>query len=107
VTQLVEVRLTDAPAPLVGYVQRIDEDHANPLRRWREMGEPAYLSHPQVEQLEAASRLVKEPLGLAYAAGTIRFDVDLPPHAIAAVTLELAPEPSHTGAASVSSGQSR
>ena len=52
-----------------------------------------------MEQLEAASRLVKEPLGFAYADRTIRFDVVLPPHAVAAVTLEFAPEPSGAGGA--------
>lgn len=68
-------------------------------RRWLEMGEPEYLSRSQVEQIEAASRLVKEPLGFSYENRTIRFDVDLPPHAVAAVTLDLAPEPSDAGAA--------
>jgi len=58
------------------------------------MGEPEYPSRSQVEQLEAASRLVKEPLGFTYENRTIRFGVDLPPHAVAAVTLELAAEPS-------------
>jgi xylan 1,4-beta-xylosidase len=56
------------------------------------MGEPEYPSRTQVEQLEAASRLVKEPLGFSYENRTVRFDVDLPPHAVAAITLELAPE---------------
>jgi xylan 1,4-beta-xylosidase len=89
-TELVEVRLTDAPAPRAACIERIDEDHANPRRRWQEMGEPEYPSRFEVEQLEDASRLVKEPFRLAYADRTIRFDVELPPHAVAAVTLELA-----------------
>ena len=93
VTQVVDVRLTDAPAPLAACIERIDEDHANPRRRWREIGEPEYPSRSQVEQLEAASRLVKEPLDFSYEDRTVRFDVDLPPHAVAAVTLELAPGP--------------
>jgi len=63
------------------------------------MGEPEYPSHSQVEQLEPASRLVKEPLGFSYAERTVRFDVDLPPRAVAAITLELAPEPSDAGTA--------
>lgn len=99
VTQLVEVSLTDAPAPLAAYIERIDEDHANPRRHWREMGEPEYPSRSQVEQLEASSRLVKEPLGFSYANRTVRFDIDIPPHAVAAVTLELAPEPANRDAA--------
>jgi len=97
--QLVAVRLTDAPSPLAASIERIDEDHANPLRRWREMGEPEYPSRLQVEQLEEASRLVKEPLAFSHSDRTIRFDVDLPPHAIVAVTMQLAPEPSDTGGA--------
>jgi hypothetical protein len=45
-----------------------------------------------VEQLEASSRLVKEPLSFSYENRMVRFEVDLPPHAVAAVTLEFAPE---------------
>ena len=86
-TQLAEVRLTEVPAPLTAYVERIDEDHANPRRRWQEMGEPEYPSRSEVEQLETASRLVKEPLAFSYEGGTVRFQVDLPPHSVAAVTL--------------------
>ena len=56
------------------------------------MGEPEYLSRSQVEQLEEASRLMEEPLGFSYENGTVLFEVDLPPHAVAAVTLEFAPE---------------
>jgi hypothetical protein len=33
--------LTDGPPPLAAYIERIDEDHANPRRRWREMGKPS------------------------------------------------------------------
>ena len=86
-TQLAEVRLTEVPAPLTAYVERIDEDHANPRRRWQEMGEPEYPSRSEVEQLETASRLVKEPFAFSYEGGTVRFQVDLPPHSVAAVTL--------------------
>lgn len=95
-----EIRLTDAPEPRAATIERIDVDHANPQRRWREMGEPEYLSHSQVEELEAASQLVAEPFDFNYTNRTIRFDVELPPHAIAAVTLEIAPEPSGGEAAS-------
>jgi xylan 1,4-beta-xylosidase len=93
VTQMVEVHLTDASMPLVASIERIDEDHANPRRQWREMGEPEYPSLSQIEQLKVASRLVKEPLGCSYEDGTIRFSFDLPPHAVAAVTLEPAGDP--------------
>jgi len=92
--QRVEIHLTDAAAPRAATIERIDDAHANPRRQWRDMGEPEYLSRTQVEELEAASRLVKEPFDVTCADGTLRFHVDLPPHAIAAVTLELTAEPS-------------
>jgi xylan 1,4-beta-xylosidase len=93
VTQMVEVHLTDASMPLVASIERIDEDHANPRRQWCQMGEPEYPSRSQIEQLEAASRLLKEPLGSSCEDGTVRFSFDLPPHAVAAVTLEPAGDP--------------
>jgi hypothetical protein len=87
------VRLTNAPEPRAAYIERVDEDHANAQPLYQIMSAPEYLSPLQVEQLEAASRLVKEPLGWKYEAGTIQLDVDLPPHAVASVTLEFASEP--------------
>ena len=100
VTQLLEVRLTNALALLVAYIECINEDHANPRRLGREMGTLECPSRSQVEQLEAASRLENEPLGFLYGDRAVRFDVDLPPHAVAAIMLELAAERSVAGAAS-------
>jgi hypothetical protein len=55
------------------------------------MGEPEYLSAFQVAQLQAASRLVKEPLGWRHEEQTVHLEMDLPPHSVAAVTVEFAP----------------
>jgi xylan 1,4-beta-xylosidase len=85
--QRVEVSLTSAQAPTGAYIERIDEDHANAPRPCQAMGDPEYLSPQQVEQLQAASRLAKEPLEFGYQEGRIRLEVDLPPHAVAAITL--------------------
>ena len=60
-------------------------------------GAPEDLSAAQVEQLDRASRLVAEPVEWRYAEGVIRFDVELPPHAVAAVTLEPTMEPPDGG----------
>lgn len=91
-TQLVKVRLTNSPEPRAAYIERVDQDHANAQPLCQGMSAPEYLSPLQVEQLEAASRLVKEPLGWKYEEGTVQVDVDLPPHAVASVTLEFASE---------------
>jgi xylan 1,4-beta-xylosidase len=91
-TELVSIHVTNAPEPRLAYVERIDETHANPRRRWVEMDGPTYLSVLEVEQLSAVSRVVKEPVGWRYEGRTIHIDLDLPPHGVAAITLEC-PEP--------------
>jgi xylan 1,4-beta-xylosidase len=49
-TELLSLRIVNAPEPRVVYIERIDEDHANPRRLWQAMGEPVYLNALQVEQ---------------------------------------------------------
>lgn len=92
-TELVRIELTNAPRPRSAYVERIDEDHANPRRSWQEMGAPEYLSRIQVEQLEATSQVTREPIELRYQENTVELDVDLPPHGLASVTIEFGSAP--------------
>ena len=83
-TELVDVRLAGAPAPRTAWIERIDEDHANPRRLWQSMGEPEYLSALQVEQLAAASALQKAPQPWTDENGIMGLAVDLPPQSAAA-----------------------
>jgi xylan 1,4-beta-xylosidase len=87
-TETVNFRLSGASAPRAAFIERIDEDHANPRRLWHAMGEPEYLSPLQVSQLEAASALSREPQPLLYGDGNIHFQVDLPPQSVASITIE-------------------
>jgi xylan 1,4-beta-xylosidase len=87
----VHVQLTGAP-PDSAYVERIDEDHANPKRLWCEMGELEYLSERDVNRLSEASQMVREPQSWKYTDGTIHLEIALPPFAVAAVTVEYTPE---------------
>lgn len=89
-TELVKLQLIEVPngPPISAYVERIDENHANPKALWREMGEPKYLNDLQVKQLKAASCLIKEPVALQSTDRKIYIDVDLPPHTVAALNLE-------------------
>jgi xylan 1,4-beta-xylosidase len=89
-TELVNVRLSEAPAPRTAWLERIDDDHANPRRLWQTMGEPEYLSALQVEQLKTASALRKEPQSWTYEQGNIALAVALPPQSVAAITIEFA-----------------
>jgi xylan 1,4-beta-xylosidase len=87
----VRVRLTGSPPVTAAYEERIDEDHANVKRAWREMGEPEYLGKPEVDRLLQASRLTREPRAVSYLDNSLEFDVLPPPHGVAAVTVELRP----------------
>ena len=89
-TELVNVRLTGAPVPVTAWIERIDEDHANPRRLWHSMGEPEYLSALQVEQLAAASALRAELQPWNYDNGNALLAVSLPPLSVAAITIEFA-----------------
>ena len=62
-----------------------------PERRWREMGEPEYLSAREQEQLHAASRTVQERHMWKLEGQNIHMEIELPPHAVAALTVEFAP----------------
>ncbi|MGH9957536.1 MAG: GH39 family glycosyl hydrolase, partial [Pyrinomonadaceae bacterium] len=84
----IEIRLDNAPEPNAAYIQRIDEDHANAKPVWVDMGQPDYLAEKEVEKLEQASRLVKERQPINYDGGAVLLNTDLPPHAVAAITIE-------------------
>jgi xylan 1,4-beta-xylosidase len=89
-TELLNLRITDSPQPRAIYIERIDEDHANPRRLWQAMGEPVYLNALQVEQLKAISCLVKQPHPWRCEQQNIDLSFSLPPHAVAAITVEFA-----------------
>jgi xylan 1,4-beta-xylosidase len=87
-SEQIQIVLSNGSQPKTAYVQRVDEEHANPRRLWQEMGEPNYLSEAALEQLQAASYLTYEPVSLQTQDSTVRLNIDLPPHAVAALTVE-------------------
>jgi xylan 1,4-beta-xylosidase len=91
-TEHVEIILDKAPEPSNSFIARIDEDHANPRRTWLKMGSPQYLSSLDVERLQISSQLLKEPQSWSCTEGNVRFHFDLPPHSVAAITLEFEPQ---------------
>ena len=54
------VRLACATRPERVTVRRIDEDHGNPLKLWRQMGSPDALNRAEVEALKAQSAVRAE-----------------------------------------------
>ncbi len=83
----VRIQLRDVLPTATAILQRVDDNHANALAIWREMGKPDYLTPTQVDQLQAASELVREPFSLQQEGNTAEFEIDLPPNAVAAVSL--------------------
>jgi xylan 1,4-beta-xylosidase len=83
----VEIRLDNVPKPSEAHIQRIDAEHANPKAMWEQMGQPEYLTRQDVEQLQEASRLVKQLQSFTYKEGAVFLKLDLPAHAVAAITI--------------------
>lgn len=93
-TETLRVRLSgvaDGVRPVSALLSRIDDDHANPKRAWTAMGAPSYPSPRQLQVLHAASALRPEVHPLRTGAGVIEFDLVMPPQAVAALRIELAP----------------
>lgn len=88
-TEQLEIKLTNAREPVAAHIWRIDAEHANAKRVWEEMGRPEYLQPGDVEQLQEASRLVKKRQAIRYKGKSIILKLDLPPHAMAAITIDL------------------
>ena len=80
--------LTAATQPRHVVCGRIDSEHANAEREWRALDSPEYLNATSVGRLHEASRVRHEPLAHDHADGVCRFDITIPPHAVAAVRVE-------------------
>ena len=88
-TERIEVRLENAPEPRQAHIQRIDSEHANPKTSWLDMGQPEYLTEQDIERLQEASRLMKERQSFRHKDDVVVLQLNLPPHAVAAITLEV------------------
>ena len=88
-TEECEIRLSNISEPGEVRISRIDADHANPKRLWEEMGQPEYLNEKQVEQLEEASQVANEKQRFKYQDRELILKVNLPPHAVASITIAL------------------
>ena len=66
----------DRPAYRIS-LQRIDEEHCNPLNLWKEMGKPRDLTPAEVDDLIKKSAMKTEELSSSYENGTISFHAEL------------------------------
>ena len=89
-TEHLELTLNNVPEPSDVHIERIDQENANPRLIWEEMGQPEYLTDTEVERLEAASQIVREKQRFEYEDGKLVMKTDLPPQAVAAITIAFA-----------------
>ncbi len=87
-TERVRISLHGAKGPAEAWVERIDEDHCNPRRLWKAMDSPKYPSDEQLQQLRESSALRREALACTSAGDATVIEIELPAHAVAAITLE-------------------
>jgi xylan 1,4-beta-xylosidase len=95
------IRLNNTPEPSQVHIERIDAEHANPKLLWQEMGHPEYLTEKEVDQLQEASRLVKEIQQFRYEDGALFLKTDLPSHSVAAITIAFATDKIHEGTGAI------
>ncbi len=71
-------------------VQCVDDDHCNSRQAWVDMGSPDYLDARQIAELDQVSQLKAESVAVQNHDDGFDIQLNLPPHGIAAVRVELA-----------------
>jgi xylan 1,4-beta-xylosidase len=92
-TERVVIRLRSSIRPRAAFISRIDEKHANPRLVWEEMGSPNYPSSSELEVFSEASKVIRKRQSFKWSNELATFEVDLPPHAVAAIEVELPAQP--------------
>jgi xylan 1,4-beta-xylosidase len=82
----VRIEISHSSEVIQGYIERIDDDHCNTRAKWIEMGKPGTLKPNQVNELEDASLLIKEPQVVLYENNIISLEIVMPPQGTALVT---------------------
>lgn len=70
-------------------ISRVDSMHANPKRKWIELGSPEYPSQEELAQIDASSQSVSTSLPVETVDGNCTLRFVMPAHAVAALTLRL------------------
>lgn len=83
----VRIEIRGGRKPRRAVMRRIDEDNSNPVAAWHAMGAPEYPSRRQVEELVEASEMRTEGVAIEREQGRVGMTIELPPHAVAAVTI--------------------
>jgi xylan 1,4-beta-xylosidase len=84
----IELRVSGAGGFRSAWLERIDEEHANPEREWREMGSPTYLDAARIDRLMKASELRREKVVARAEGDSLVLDLTIAPHSVVSVVLE-------------------
>jgi xylan 1,4-beta-xylosidase len=84
----VHLRVSGTKRVRSAYLERIDEEHANPRKAWLEMGSPTYLDDGQIKALMKASELHQEKIDWNADESGISINLLIQPHSVISVTLE-------------------
>ena len=84
-TEQVSFALKSTTSITMASIQRIDREHANAKRHWKQMGMPEYLSAATVDELKNLSQLQSEPLPIEEKTGTLSIEVSMSPQSVAAI----------------------
>jgi xylan 1,4-beta-xylosidase len=87
-TETLSIAVPREPAFSRAFVERIDENHANPVREWKARGSPEYPDEETIGALIQCSRLQKEDVPVRAAGGRQEVTIEMPGHAVASVTFE-------------------
>jgi xylan 1,4-beta-xylosidase len=70
-------------------IYRVDEDHANALAKWRDLGSPEYVHEGELDALRGASALIRETGAVTVRDGRGIIDIRIPAMGTALITVYL------------------
>eukprot|EP01084_Bolivina_argentea_P276705 472203_1 len=82
-------KIYNGKLPDNGIVYRIDDDHCNPLKKWKDIGSPMYPTQKELDMVGNASVLVKEEIKLSTMSNGIGVELDVMPYGMAVVVIDL------------------
>jgi xylan 1,4-beta-xylosidase len=88
-TESIKIRLAGISAVRSAWIEKIDDRNANAYAAWIAMGKPESLKPTEVEALELASALDREPYSAEVKGSDTFVEVSIPPQSVICVTLEI------------------
>jgi xylan 1,4-beta-xylosidase len=88
-TEWIKIRLSGVPSVRSSSIERIDEINSNAYAAWIRMGKPDSLKPAEVDTLERASLLMREPFPVEIEGSDVFVQVSVPAQSVTCITLEI------------------